>query len=266
MFSWRSCSSAAQPASDELSRPICTACPGCGAAQPASDGCFARPARLFSGAAQPALDATSTALQLGTPCASAETLLDIQECICAADARDYHYWRRKNPQEPRKSVSNLVGHIQSAFRQRFESSADQPALIAEPRVPFDILLGWLGDKIASHGADMEDGKELLWELARDEHRLYRMKALAAQANSCDDAILSPEHRMDKAALNEVLPLVEQAAEASKKALREFAGLPPAPQHPEALKRAVRDPACNNASQPACEMHHGKTSRRSAWIH
>ena len=148
-------SSAAQPSSDELPRP-----------------------RPTSRAAQPASHSSS-------PRTSADTLLDIEDCIRAADARDYDHWRRKNPQEPRKSVGNLVGHIQSAFRQRFESSAEQPASSAEPRVPLVVLLGWLAEKIKSNGADIDDAKELLREFARDEHRLYRMKQLVATANSMD---------------------------------------------------------------------------------
>ena len=155
---------------------------------------------------------------------SADALLDVQDCILSTDAGDYIHWRKENPQEPGKSVGDLVGHIQNAFRQRFESSGEHPAISSEPRVPFAVLLGWLAEKLRSHGADIEEGKELLWELAGDEHQLYRVRAIVAKANRCDDATLNHEGVVDKAALNKMVPMVEQATEASKKALREWAAL------------------------------------------
>ena len=50
--------------------------------------------------------------QPGTPSTTAETLKEIQECIRAADARNSSPRRRKNDQEQRKFVANLVNHIQ----------------------------------------------------------------------------------------------------------------------------------------------------------
>ena len=96
----------------------------------------------------PGRPANSRAAQLASSHTSLEALETVQERICSARASDYIHWKRKRPQEPRKSVSSLVGHIQSAIRQIFESCAEQQLVVdVKPKVPFVVLLGWLAEKL-----------------------------------------------------------------------------------------------------------------------
>jgi len=69
--------------------------------------------RTDSRAAQPAYAQTSL-----------DALVDIEHCIHAANARHFTIWKRDNTFEKRQSCSRLVGHIQSAIRHRFASSAE----------------------------------------------------------------------------------------------------------------------------------------------
>jgi len=150
----------------------------------------------------------------------------------------------KESARAQKTTANVVGHIQSAFPQRFENCGKEPTFYVEPKVPFRILLGWIADKIEFHGADVGHGKELLRHLAQDEHRRYRMKTMVEKTNTMN---LNPHGAVDRDVLKEVLPLVDQATETTKNALRELAGFPKAP------KRAWEDPACGSAEWPASRM-------------
>ena len=120
-------------------------------------------------------------------------------------------------------MSNLVEHISSAIRQRFASSAAQPAMQSVPKVPFTVLLAWLSRKAQQRGVDLGDVKELLCEFASEEHRIYRFKQIVAQANSLGEAEMSVEQLSDQKVLNELLPLVEHATFSARKDLIDLIG-------------------------------------------
>ena len=90
-------------------------------------------------------------------------------------------------------------------------------------MPFAVLVGWLVEEMRAHGTDLEDGKELLWDLAQREHQLSRFTKMFSKANEveCGD---SEEKRIDIRVLNETMPLVEQASENAKRTLRLAVGM------------------------------------------
>ena len=90
-------------------------------------------------------------------------------------------------------------------------------------MPFAVLLGWLVDKRCVHGTDLEDGKELLWDLVQREHQLFRFKEMLRKANEMEHCG-SQEKMIDRRVLNEIMPLVEQASDNAKRALRLVVGM------------------------------------------
>ena len=155
-----------------------------------------------------------------------DALLEIKGMIYSARASDYLNWKKAHPNEPRKSAGNLIGHLQVAIRQKFHCSAGstgQSAKSGEPKVPFAVLVGWLVEKMRAHGTDLEDGKELLWDLAQREHHLWRFTQILRKANEMELGI-SDEKMIDRRVLNEIMPLVEQASATAKNALRLAVGM------------------------------------------
>ena len=75
----------------------------------------------------------------------------------------------------------------------------------------------------AHGTDLEDGKELLWDLAQREHHLWRFTKILRKANEMELGI-SDEKMIDRRVLNEIMPLVEQASATAKNALRLAVGM------------------------------------------
>ena len=97
-----------------------------------------------------------------------DALLEIKGMIYSARASDYLNWKKAHSNEPRKSAGNLIGHLQVAIRQKFHcslGSTEQSAESSKPKVPFAVLIGWLVEKMCAHGADLESGRERLWNFA-----------------------------------------------------------------------------------------------------
>ena len=191
----------------------------------ADDGQDTRPA-VIGRAAQPAGqsdDKKRAAIALPS---TRDMVLEIKGMIYSASAGDYRSWRKAHPDEPRKSAGNLIGHLQVAIRQKFHSSAGsngQSAKSGEPKVPFAALIGWLVEKMRAHGTDLEDGKELLWDMVQREHQLFRYMEILRKANEMEDCG-SEERSIDKQVLNEIMPLVKEASENAKRTLRLSVGM------------------------------------------
>ena len=77
--------------------------------------------------------------------------------------------------------------------------------------------------MCAHGTDLEDGKELLWYLVQREHQLFRFKEMLRKANEMEHCG-SQEKMIDRRVLNEIMPLVEQASDNAKRALRLVVGM------------------------------------------
>ena len=163
----------------------------------------------------------SSAEQSAAPVTSADALEDIENCIRIIDTGVYWRWRSQNSQEPRKTVSNLVGHISSAIRYRFANTGAKPAEDLVPTVPFHVLLAWPCAKGQQRSMDDTQMKELLCEFANDEHQLFRFKNIVEQTNEVGSK--SAEGRLDVKTLNEVLPLVEQTTLCTGRALIDVVG-------------------------------------------
>jgi hypothetical protein len=170
--------------------------------------------RTDSRASQPAYAQTSL-----------DALADIEQCIHAADASHFIMWKRDHPYEKRQSCSDLVGHIQSAIRLRFVSSAEQPD---QQGIPLEVLLGALivkfdNLKSGEHRNSMSAAIKLLYEWATDEHRLHRMNLLVEVANTNNEEQMPFEHQIDKWVLNDCMPLIAKEVDAKKRALQYVIG-------------------------------------------
>ena len=75
---------------------------------------------------------------------------------------------------------------------------------------------------ADHRASINEAKEVLYALAKDEHRLRRMNILVDRANAIHEKQMSIEKQIDKSVLNECLPLLAKEVEAKKNALKDIA--------------------------------------------
>ena len=80
---------------------------------------------------------------------SMDAMNRIMECIRVADAEDYMAWEANNPDAKRKTLSNLVGHVQSAMKQIVQSYAEQ---FVEKRVTLGILISLMLVKCDQHHA------------------------------------------------------------------------------------------------------------------
>ena len=191
----------------------------------ADDGQDTRPA-VIGRAAQPAGQSDDKKRAATALPSTRDTMLEIKGMIYSASAGDYRSWRKAHPDEPRKSAGNLVGNIQVAIRQKYHcstGSAEKFAKSGEPRVPFAVLIGWLVEKMCAHGTDLEDGKELLWDMVQREHQLFRYMEILRKANEMEDCG-SEERSIDKQVLNEIKPLVQEASENAKRTLRLAVGM------------------------------------------
>ena len=133
-----------------------------------------------------------------------DALLRMQEIIFAADVQDYVNWKLHNAQSTRKTLSNLVGHIQAAMRHSFQCSAEQPA---PQGIPFRVLIGWLLFKCDSHSASVVNAKQLLYDLAKDEHRVFRVSKMVEKTDELNQDEMHPERQIDIEVLHECLQLL-----------------------------------------------------------
>ena len=191
----------------------------------ADDGQDTRPA-VIGRAAQPAGQSDDKKRAATALPSTRDTMLEIKGMIYSASAGDYRSWRKAHPDEPRRSAGSLVGNLQLAIQEKCHcstGSAETSGKSDEPRVPFAVLIGWLVEKMCAHGTDLEDGKELLWDMVQREHQLFRYMEILRKANEMEDCG-SEERSIDKQVLNEILPLVQEASENAKRTLRLAVGM------------------------------------------
>ena len=100
-----------------------------------------------------------------------------------------------------------------------QSCAEQPA---QQGIPLRALLGWLIYKLDQHRASTIDAKHILIELAKDEHRLHRMKIMVDVADALLEEEISTEGQIDKLVLTQCLPLCAKEVAATKDALKAVA--------------------------------------------
>ena len=92
-----------------------------------------------SRASEPASSAEQRA-RMVTHSTSMDALNGIRRCIVWADAEDYKSWKFRNRHAKRKTISNLVGHLQSSMRAAFHNSAERHVLRG---IPMEVLAAWL---------------------------------------------------------------------------------------------------------------------------
>ena len=176
-----------------------------------------------SSAAQPAYTTSEIADSAEQPATlighltSADTLNQIIQCIHAAEAEEFASWKTGNPHEKRKTLSNLVGHLQSSIKQALHDSAEQPV---QKGIRFEVLAGWLIHKCVQKQASIYRAKQKLCELAAAEHRLFRLKKMVDKADALHERQeLQLESQIDKEVLHECLLLCSVDVAIKKGTLR-----------------------------------------------
>lgn len=175
-------------------------------------------------------DAWSSAAQLARrtsePARSAEqptsrdAMNRIMKCIQVADVEDYIAWKTNNPDAKVKTLSDLVGHFQSAVKQSFQSYAEQ--LVAKG-IDLGVLISWILVKCVHYNASVGNVKQALRRLAKSEHFLFRMKCLVESAEKLRETIrFSAEAMNDKDAVEHSWMLWRDEVYRQKNALIGFA--------------------------------------------
>ena len=149
---------------------------------------------------------------------SVDVLHEMKDCILSANPQSFERWRANNPQFARKTLSGLIGHIQSAIRHGFESSAEQPV---QQGIPFIILIGWLLFKVQKQNVSVEGARDILFEMVHDEHRLFRITKMAHDISQTNEASMPPEMRIDKVIIEECMDLCATEADNIKNTLKLF---------------------------------------------
>ena len=169
-----------------------------------------------SRASEPASSAEQRA-RMVTHSTSMDALNGIRRCILGADAEDYKSWKFRNRHAKRKTISNLVGHLQSSMRAAFHNSAEPPV----PRgIPMEVLTAWLILKCDLPGASIAVVKSTLCDLAYAEHRLFRMRAMVDKADaSSDEQEFSADAEIDHNVLYECMRMCSSEVDQKKNALR-----------------------------------------------
>ena len=186
----------------------------------ADDGQDTRPA-VIGRAAKPAGQSDRKKRVVTALPSTWDAMLEIKDTIYVASADDYRSWRKAHPDEPRRSAGSLVGNLQLAIQEKCHcstGSAETSGKSDEPRVPFAVLIGWLVEKMCAHGTDLEEGTELLWDMVRREHQVFRFTEIVRMPNGMADCG-SQERSIDNTVLNEIMPLVKEASENAKRTLR-----------------------------------------------
>ena len=127
----------------------------------------------WSSAAQLARRTSESASNAEQP-TTMDAMNRITECIRVADAEDYIAWKTNNPDAKSKTLSNLVDYVQSAIKQILQSYAEQ---LVEKGIPLGVLISWIIVKCDHHHASVSDVKRALREIAKREHRLFRMNCM-----------------------------------------------------------------------------------------
>jgi hypothetical protein len=189
-------------------------------ARPASSGAelTRRSAAVLHGlrTVRPVLTRRSDAqlARTGAQCMSNDVVLRMQGSISSADANDYARWINDNP-TARKTLSNLVGHIQVSMRHAFQSSAEQPA----PKgIPFSVLVGWLLWKC--HSRNQASIKDALHDLAVAEHRFFHVSQMAEKGDKLNE--LSEDAKIDLQMVHECLQLCIEESDRKKTIIKDIA--------------------------------------------
>ena len=180
---------------------------------PAASSSAEQPA---SRASEPASSAQQPA-RIRTHSTSMDALNGIRRCIVWADAEDYKSWKISNPYAKRKTISNLVGHLESSIRAAFHNSAEPPV----PRgIPMEVLTAWLILKCDLPGKSIAVVKSALCDLANAEHRLFRMRAMVDKADALsDEQEFSADAEIDHNVLYECMRMCSSEVDRKKNALR-----------------------------------------------
>ena len=170
-----------------------------------------RTSELASSAEQPArMLAHSTSM---------DALNAIKQCILSADAEYYNNWKISDPYLKRKTIINLVGHLQSSMKAALHFSAVQPV---SQGIPIEVLTAWLIFKCDHTGASIATVRNTLCDLANAEHRLFRMKGMVDKANALsEEEEFSEESQVDHRVLHECLQMCFLEVDQRKNALKEL---------------------------------------------
>ena len=109
--------------------------------------------------------------------------------------------RKNHPHAKRKTVSALVGRVQSNIKHAFQSSAKESAL---RRIPLEVLISIPVEAFLCnmHKASIDDAKAVLRKLAEDEHRPCRMACTVRRAGERNIEDPNAEKLVDKLILNQ----------------------------------------------------------------
>ena len=180
---------------------------------PAASSSAEQPA---SRASEPASSAEQPA-RMVTHSTSMDALNGIRRCIVWADAEDYKSWKISNRHAKRKTINNLVGHLQSSMRAAFHNSAERPV----PRgLPMAVLTAWLILKCDHPGASIAVVKSTLCDLANAEHRLFRMRGMFDKADSLsEEQEFSADAQIDHNALYQCTQMCSFQVDQKKNSLK-----------------------------------------------
>ena len=160
-------------------------------------------------------DAQSSAAQPAFA-TSVDVMDNMKDRISSANPQLFERWRANNHQIARKTLSGLIGHIQLAIRHGFESSADQPV---QQGIPFIILIGWLLFKVQKQNVSVEGARDILFEMVRDEHRLFRITKMGLDISSSNEGSMPAEMRIDHSVIEECIDLCATEADNRKNTLK-----------------------------------------------
>ena len=153
---------------------------------------------------------------------STDVLNNMQDAIKIFTAQEYLDWKRKHPHAQRKTLANLVGHIDTAMKHAFHCSVEQRA---QRGIPFEALIGWLICKCDKNAERIQDAKSILCVLAEDEHRVWRMQTILEQADDISEENMTPESRVDRMMLRQCFLLCRQEVDRKKEALKSLVKSP-----------------------------------------
>ena len=169
-----------------------------------------------SRASQPASSAEQRA-RMVTHSTSMDALNGIRRCILWADAEDYKSWKFRNRHAKRKTISNLVGHLQSSMRAAFHNSAERHV---PGGIPIKVLTAWLILECDHPGASIAVVKSTLCDLANAEHCLFRMRGMLDKAESLsEEQEFSADAQIDHNALYQCTQMCFSQVDQKKNSLK-----------------------------------------------
>ena len=173
------------------------------------------------GAEQPAqMPYSRSANTPSTAPPSLRVCAQLESTVAWASSANFRAWRDRDQTYRRKSPSSVVGNISSAVRCAFESCAEEPAAV-DRITSLEILVSWLYDQAENHSVEVNEVKELLFQLIDAEHRLYRFKKILEKADAIPLEELTTEKKTDREVLREALILIVTEQQNAKKAVVQY---------------------------------------------